>query len=67
MEKQRFAVLLRPTERAALRELAQQVDRSEGATVRLLIRAEAERRGMWPAVNEAAPRGQGSERAAIPG
>lgn len=49
MEKQRFAVLLRPSERAALRELAQEVDRSEGATVRLLIRNEAQRRGMWPA------------------
>lgn len=37
-DKQRFTFLLRPDERAVLRRLARTVDRSEGATLRLLIR-----------------------------
>jgi hypothetical protein len=47
-EKEPFSVLLRPAERAVLRHLAETMDRSAGATVRLLIREEAQKRGLWP-------------------
>ena len=48
MDKERFSVLLRPSEREALQALAETIDRSAGATVRLLIRQEAKRVGVWP-------------------
>lgn len=38
INKKRFTFLIRPEERKALRELAQATDRSEGATIRQLIR-----------------------------
>lgn len=47
-EKEPFSVLLRPAERAVLRHLAETMDRSAGATVRLLIREEAQKRGLRP-------------------
>jgi hypothetical protein len=40
-DKQRFSFLLRPDERATLRMLAELADRSEGATLRQLIRQAA--------------------------
>lgn len=36
--KKRFTFLIRPEKRKALRELAEVTDRSEGATIRQLIR-----------------------------
>ena len=49
MDKQRFSVLLRPSEQNVLRVLAHEVDRSQSATVRPPIRQEAQRRGPRPA------------------
>lgn len=37
-DKTRFMFLIRPSEREALKRLAEAFDRSEGATLRLLIR-----------------------------
>lgn len=48
-DKSRFAFLLRPSERQLLERLAQLTERSQGGTLRYLIRQEAQRRGMWPA------------------
>lgn len=42
-DKQRFAFLIRPKEREALKRLSEVMDRSEGAVLRTLIRR-AERR-----------------------
>ena len=47
-EKRRFSFLLRPDERAALQHLARTTDRSQGATLRRLIRQAASERGLWP-------------------
>jgi len=47
-QKERFSLLLRPEERDVLKLLSTETDRSQGATVRLLIREEARRRGVWP-------------------
>lgn len=49
-DKSRFAFLLRPIERRALERLAQLTERSRGGTLRYLIRQEAQRRGVWPAI-----------------
>jgi len=48
-DKSRFAFLLRPIERRALERLAQLTERSQGGTLRYLIRQEARRQGVWPA------------------
>lgn len=39
--KQRFTFLIRPDEREALKDMARKIDRSEAATLRLLIREAA--------------------------
>jgi hypothetical protein len=55
--KQSFSCLLRTEERAALRQMAQDAERSESAMVRTLIREAARIRGILaPAQNEGRPR-----------
>jgi hypothetical protein len=44
----RFSFLIRPDERAALRRLAWVSDRSQGATLRRLIRETAKAHGLLP-------------------
>lgn len=48
-DKSRFGFLLRPDEREALEHLARLANRSQGSTLRCLIREEARRCGLWPA------------------
>ena len=48
-DKSRFGFLLRSDEREALEHLARLADRSQGSTLRCLIREEARRCGLWPA------------------
>jgi hypothetical protein len=42
-DKQRFSFLIRSEERLALKQIATLTDRSEGGTIRLLIRQEIKR------------------------
>ena len=49
LKPERLTVKALPADKAALEQLAQQEDVSAAAILRRLIRAEAERRGMWPA------------------
>ena len=48
--KTRFSFLVRPDERVALQRLARLDDRSQGATLRRLIRQAARARGILPSV-----------------
>ena len=50
-DKRRFSFLLRPNERTALLRLAQISDRSQGATLRRLIRQAAQVHDLWPLPN----------------
>ncbi|NLE94726.1 MAG: hypothetical protein GX600_03430 [Dehalococcoidia bacterium] len=43
-----FRLVMLSTEKAALAALAERDDGSQAAIVRQLIRAEAQRRGLWP-------------------
>lgn len=51
-DKQPFSCLLRPEERAALRQMAHAAERSESAMVRTLIREAARARGLMPKADE---------------
>jgi hypothetical protein len=48
-DKQRFAFLIRPNEREILKRLSEAMDRSEGATLRTLIRQAGKELGKTPA------------------
>lgn len=48
----RLAAKVLPAHKAALEQMAQDEDASEAAVIRRLIRAEAQRRGLWPATQE---------------
>lgn len=48
----RFAFLLRPGERAALKQMAKAAERSESAMLRTLIREAARARGIMPTAEE---------------
>jgi len=50
-DKRRFSFLLRPDERTALQRLARISDRSQGATLRYLIRQAAKVHDLWPLPN----------------
>jgi hypothetical protein len=43
-----FRLVMTPAEKSALVALAEHDDGSQAAIVRRLVRAEAERRGLWP-------------------
>ena len=58
--KERFSFLLRPEERADLQRLAAEVDRSQGATLRLLIR-QAAREQCGPRTPESRSEGERHE------
>lgn len=54
-DKYQFTFLIRASERAWLRQLAKISDRSEGATLRYLIRQEAKRESLTTAPAPVAP------------
>lgn len=51
-DKKPFMFLIRPNERQTLKQLAKTFDRSEGATVRLLIRNAAQVLAEFPPVDQ---------------
>lgn len=61
---ERLGLVLTSTEKAALQKLAAaEGGLSQSATVRRLVRVEAERRGLWPSVQEHATPAQPAVRA----
>lgn len=57
LRDERLTVQVLPEHKEALGRIAEREDTSSSAIVRRLIRAEAERRGLWPAPVTPAPKG----------
>jgi hypothetical protein len=52
---ERLAAKVLPAHKDALEQMARSEDTSEAAIIRRLIRAEAQRRGLWPVTRDQAP------------
>ncbi len=58
LKTERLTVKVLPAHKAALEQLAQQEDVSAAAMMRRLIRAEAERRGLWSSLEKTSRRAE---------
>lgn len=58
LKTERLAVKVLPAHKQALLRMAEAEDVPEAVIVRRLLRAEAERRGMWPAQPSTAPKAE---------
>lgn len=58
-----FRLVMTQAEKSALEALAEHDDGSQAAIIRRLVRSEAERRGLWPSVQEHATPAQPAVRA----